>query len=95
MSGHESGSQGGVTSSTETADGCYEQSRDHAERDSGGQARKQPASADRKARDTYRQASHHSANMGKGRGHLSCLRAFVPSVDGPILIQTSLMRGPS
>jgi hypothetical protein len=70
-----SGREDGLASSTETADGCYEQSRGDAERDSGGQTRKQPAPADRKARDKYRQSSHHSGNVGKGRGHFCYLWA--------------------
>jgi hypothetical protein len=81
-------SRRGAISSTETADGCYEQSRGDAKRDSGSQTRKQSAPTDRKARDTYRQSSHHSGNVDKGRGHFCYLWA---SVDRPIFIQTRPM----
>jgi hypothetical protein len=58
-----------ATLSTEAAHSRYEQSRHDAKCDCGGDAFQQTGRHDGEACGDYRQTSHHSGNMGKGRGH--------------------------
>jgi hypothetical protein len=79
---------GGVTVSTEAADSRYEQGRQDAKCDGGGRAFQQTTRHDGKGCGDYRQTSHDSGNVGKGRGHLSylsCLRlAGIIIQNGPL-----------
>jgi hypothetical protein len=62
--------------SAETSDCRYEQGRYDTECDSGGCAFQQTTRHNGKGRSDYRQTSHDSGNVGKGRGISPAFRAF-------------------